>query len=65
MAEEPTPPQYDPEAAHRIKACVLMESLHIYLDKDPARARLMIDAAAVCIQIADHYQRVYKREGGK
>ena len=65
MAEEPTPPQYDPEAAHRIKACVLMESLHIYLDKAPSRARLMIDAAAVCFQIADYSPRVSTREGGK
>jgi hypothetical protein len=64
MAEQPTlshPNPYDPEADHRVKACVLMDALHIYLDENPERARLMIDAAAVSIQIADHYQRVYTR----
>jgi hypothetical protein len=70
MAEQPThdygeadtPTQrYDPEAEHRVKASALMESLHIYLDENPERARLMIDAAAVSIQIADHYQRIYQQ----
>ena len=61
MAEQPYPSRYDPEAEHRVKASALMESLHMYLDENPERARLMIDAAAVSIQIADHYQRVYTR----
>lgn len=48
---------YDPVAQHRVQASSLIEQAGNLIESNPDRARLMIDAAAVAIAIADHYQR--------
>ena len=58
------PERYDPQSEYRVKASAMLDAARDLMERvssnpsiEGARAHLLIDAAAVAIAIADHYQR--------